>query len=131
MYPLVSTGMGDPVDLSPQGTGYTIISRNNIIVNTQKRTKDPSGTGYGVANYHPETSDFVLENNCLYNNVGGNYKNANSTTDIYVDPLFVNPRNHDYHLKSNSPCIGAGYTSSDSSKEPGENGSQINIGRYS
>jgi hypothetical protein len=39
MYPLVSTGMGDPVDLSPQGTGYTTIIRNNIIVNTQKRTK--------------------------------------------------------------------------------------------
>ena len=130
IYPSVSTGMGDPVDLSPQGVGYTTIIRNNIIVNTQKRTKDPNGTGYGVINYHPETSYFVLENNCLYNNVGGNYKNANSTTDIYVDPLFVNNRNHDYHLKSNSPCIDAGYTSSDSPKKPGENGSQINIGRY-
>ena len=112
------------VDLSPQGTGYTTIVRNNIIVNTQKRTKDPNGTGYGVINYLPETHTFMLENNCLYNNAGGNYKNANSTTDIYVDPLFVNQRKHDYHLKSTSPCIGAGYTSSDSSKEPGNNGNQ-------
>src|SRR5665647_112848 len=130
MYPPNSTGMGDPVDLSPPDEGYTTIARNNIIVNTQKRTKGPSGTGYGVINYLPETHTFVLEKNCLYGNAGENYKNANSTTDIYVDPLFVNQRNHDYHLKSNSPCIGTGYTSSDSSKEPGNNGSQINIGKY-
>src|SRR5664280_566135 len=116
-------------DYSPKG-GYTTTVRNNIIVNTQKRTKDPSGTGYAVINYLPETHNFVLENNCLYNNVGGNYKNANSTTDIYVDHLFINQRKHDYRLKSTSPCIDAGYTSSDSSKEPGNNGSRINIGRY-
>ena len=97
-------------DLSPQGTGYTTIVRNNIIVNTQKRTKDPDGTGYAVINYLPETHTFVLENNCLYNNVAGNYQNCTSTTDIYVDPLFVNQSKHDYHLKPNSPCIGAGYT---------------------
>jgi hypothetical protein len=35
---------GHPV-LEPQGTGYTTIVRNNIIVNTQKRTKNPDGTG--------------------------------------------------------------------------------------
>ena len=58
-----------PSDYSPKG-GYTTIVRNNIIVNTQKRTKDPSGTGYAVINYLPETHTFVLENNCLYNNLG-------------------------------------------------------------
>ncbi|AKB74981.1 hypothetical protein MSLAZ_1720 [Methanosarcina lacustris Z-7289] len=108
MYPSVSTGTGDQVDLSPQGTGYTTIIRNNIIVNTQKRTKDPDGTGYAVINYLPETHTFVLENNCLYNNSAGNYKNANSTTDIYVDPFFVDQKKHDYHLKPNSPCKDAG-----------------------
>ena len=95
------------IDLSPKGTGYTTIVRNNIIANTKERKKDPDGTGYGVINYLPETHTFVLENNCLYNNLGGNYKNANSTTDIYVDPLLVNQ------------TIGAGYnTSSGSSKLP-------------
>ena len=108
MYPSVSTGTSDTVDLSPQGTGYTTIIRNNIIVNTQKRTKDPDGTGYAVINYLPETHTFVLDNNCLYNNVGGNYKNANSTTDIYVAPLFTDLGSHNYHLKSNSPCVAAG-----------------------
>ena len=112
-------------------TGYTTIVRNNIIVNTQKRTKDPNGTGYGVINYLPETHTFVLENNCLYNNIAGNYRNAESTTDIHADPLFADQKNNDYHLKSNSPCTGVGYTLSTTSKGPRENTSQINIGRYS
>jgi hypothetical protein len=99
---------GKSIDLSPAGKGYATTVRNNIIVNTQKRTKNPGGTGYAVINYLPETHSFVLENNCLYNNSAGNYKNANSTTDIYADPLFVDPKKHDYHLKSNSPCIDAG-----------------------
>jgi PKD repeat protein len=87
----------------------------------------------------------VLENNCLYNNTGGNYKNANSTTDIYANPLFVDQKNHNYHLKSkaghwngiswvndsvSSPCIDAGYPLSDYSNEPEPNGDRINIGRF-
>ena len=129
-------------DYSPKG-GYTTAVRNNIIVNTQKRTKDPSGTGYAVINYLPETHNFVQENNCLYNNVGGNYINANKTTDIYVNPLFADQKNHDYHLQSvagrwdgivwvkdrvSSPCIDAGYPSSAYSNEPEPNGNRINIG---
>jgi len=126
-------------------TGYTTIVRNNIIVNTKKRIKDPSGTGYGVANYLTTNHKFVLQNNCLYNNSAGKYKSCTSTIDIYVNPLFADPKNHDYHLKSvagrwtgktwvkdsvSSPCIDAGYASSDYSKEPENNGNRINIGRY-
>jgi hypothetical protein len=129
MYPPTS-GNDSSNDLSPHGNGYTTIVRSNIIVNTQRRSKDPSGTGYGIINYLPETHTFILENNCLYKNGGGNYKNANSTTDIYADPLFVNQRNHDYHLKSTSPCIGAGYVS-ETSKESGSDNKSVNIGRYS
>ena len=140
MYPT-----GYSTDLSPKDTGYTTIVRNNIIVNTLQRTKDPNGTGYGVINYLPETHTFVLENNCLYNNIAGNYRNAKSTSDIHADPLFADQKNHDYHLKStggrwngkrwvkdrvSSPCIDTGYPSSDYSKEPGDNGNRINIGRY-
>jgi len=140
MYPT-----GYATDLSPKGTGYTTIVRNNIITNTLKRAKDPGGTGYGVINYLSGTHEFVLENNCFYNNTAGDYKNANSTTDIHVNPLFVDPKNHDYHLQSvsghwngktwvkdsvSSPCIDAGYPSSDYSNEPEDNGNRINIGRY-
>ncbi|AKB68226.1 hypothetical protein MSMAL_1683 [Methanosarcina mazei LYC] len=77
--------------------------------------------------------------------MGGNYKNANSTTDIYVAPLFADLGSHDYHLKSvagrwngtswvkdstSSPGIDAGAVSSDYSNEPEDNGNRINIGRY-
>ena len=128
---------------SPPG-GYITTLRNNIIINTQKCTKDPSG-GYGVLNYLSLTHKFVLENNCLYNNSAGNYKNCTATADIYVDPLFADPKNHDYHLQSvsgrwngekwikdkvSSPCIDAGCSFSDYSNEPEDNGNRINIGRY-
>jgi len=127
---------------TPKG-GFATIVRNNIIVNTQKRTKDLSGTGYAVINSLPETHNFVLENNCLYNNTGGNYKNADSITSVYANPLFADPKNHDYHLQStagrwnvitwvkdkvSSPCIDAGYRYSDYSNEPQPNGNRINIG---
>jgi hypothetical protein len=140
MYPT-----GDSTNLSPKDTGYTTIVRNNIIVNTLQRTKDPGGTGYGIINYLPETHSFVLENNCLYNNSAGDYRNARSTSDIHVDPRFANENNHEYHLKStggrwngktwvkdtiSSPCIDAGYPGSDYSKEPKNSGGRINIGRY-
>ncbi|HIH74958.1 MAG TPA: hypothetical protein HA306_07205 [Methanosarcina sp.] len=115
MYPsgthIYPTYEGHPV-LEPTGTGYTTIIRNNIIVNTRPRSKDPEGTGYAIVNYLPETHTFILENNCLYNNSAGNYKNCTSTADIYTDPLFVNREKHDYNLKPGSLCTGAGYTSS-------------------
>ncbi|MGB9928481.1 MAG: right-handed parallel beta-helix repeat-containing protein [Methanosarcina sp.] len=87
------------IDLSPKGTGYTTIVRNNIIANTRQRTKDPEGTGYGVINYLPETHTVVLEYNCLYNNYAGDYLNCTSTTDVYLDPALLD-RN-----------FGAGYSS--------------------
>ena len=142
---VVQMSPGDSPNYSPKGNKYTTVVRNNIIVNTMKRTKDPNGTGYGVVNYLPKTHTFVLENNCFYNNAAGDYKNANSTMDIHIDPLFADPGNHDYHLQSvsgrwngetwvkdsmSSPCIDAGYPSSDYSNEPEDNGNRINIGRY-
>jgi hypothetical protein len=145
IYPSFSTGINDPIDLSPKGTGYTTIVRNNIIIKTHKRTKDPDGTGYALINYLPETHTFVLENNCLHKNSAGNYKNCTSTKDIYVDPLFANQKVHDYHLKStggrwngktwvkdfmSSPCIDAGCPYSNYSNEPEPNGNRTNIGRF-
>ncbi len=98
-----------------------------------------------MINKLPETHSFILQNNCLYNNSAGKYKNCTSTSDIYVNPLFVDPKKHDYHLQStsgrwngktwvkdrvSSRCIDAGYLSSDYSNEPEDNGDRINIGRY-
>lgn len=127
----------------PPGSGYTTIVRNNIITNT--RPHPTAGTGIGIYNKLPETHSFIVEYNCLYNNPGGNYVNATSTTDIYADPLFVDRENHDYHLKSqggrwngndwviddvHSPCIDAGHPATFYSLEPLPNGGRINIGLY-
>ncbi|MDQ1276713.1 MAG: hypothetical protein QG610_2291 [Euryarchaeota archaeon] len=129
----------------PSGTGFTTTIRNNIIVNTVPRTTKGTGTGYGIVNCFPKSHNMVLEYNCVYNNAAGNYKNVTHPTDINVDPLFVNSKNGDYHLKSvaghwngtawvndttNSPCIDAGHPSSDYSNEPEDNGDRINIGRH-
>lgn len=131
--------------LASVGSGYTTTVRNNIIVNTLKRTKDPTDTGYAAINYLTDTHTITLEYNCLYNNTGGNYKNASSTTDIYVDPLFADQKNHNYYLISkagrwnginwvidsvSSPCIDAGSPFSDYSNEPVPNGNRINIGPH-
>ncbi|WP_410508104.1 right-handed parallel beta-helix repeat-containing protein [Methanosarcina hadiensis] len=141
------TGPRYNIDFTPEGTdgNYTTIVRNNIITNTLKRKYSPEGTGYGIIDNFPETHNFVLENNCVYKNKGGSYKNAISESDIHENPLFADRKNHDYHLKSSagrwngkawvndrvsSPCIDAGYPSSDYSNEPEDNGDRINIGRY-
>jgi hypothetical protein len=129
----------------PSGSGFTTTIKNNIIVNTVPRNTKGADTGYGVVNCLPKSHKMVLEYNCVYNNEAGNYKNVNHPTDINVDPLFVDSKNGDYHLKSaaghwdgtkwvkdsmSSPCIDAGDPSSDYSNEPENNGDRINIGRY-
>ncbi len=126
------------------GSGYVITARNNIITNTQSSLAQ--GNGVGVSNFLKDTHSFVLQNNCFYNNSGGNYSNVSAGLgDIQSDPQYADRNNHDYHLKSksgrwngvewvndgvSSPCIDAGYPLSDYSNEPEPNGNRINIGLY-
>jgi Disaggregatase related len=127
---------------APEGSGYVITVRNNIITNT--RTSAGVGNGSGICNLLADTHSFVLQNNCFYNNTGGNYVDVQaSPSDIAADPQYADRDKHDYHLKSNagrwngscwvndnisSPCIDAGDPSSDYSNEPESNGNRINIG---
>ncbi|AKB83101.1 cell surface protein [Methanosarcina barkeri 3] len=126
------------------GSGYVITARNNIITNIQSSLAQ--GNGVGVANFLKDTHSFVLQNNCFYNNSGGNYSYVDAGLgDIQSDPQYADRNNRDYHLKSksgrwngiewvndgvNSPCIDAGYPLSDYSNEPEPNGNRINIGLY-
>ncbi len=126
------------------GSGYVITARNNIITNIQSSLAQ--GNGVGISNFLKDTHSFVLQNNCFYNNSGGNYSYVDAGLgDIQSDPQYADRNNHDYHLKSkagrwngiewindgvNSPCIDAGYPLSDYSNEPEPNGKRINIGRY-
>ncbi|RLI99161.1 MAG: hypothetical protein DRP08_07515, partial [Candidatus Aenigmatarchaeota archaeon] len=82
----------------------------------------------------------------LYNNTLGNYNGVSAGEgDISVDPLFADPDNGDFHLKSQygrwngsvwviddvtSPCIDAGDPEDDYSNEPEPNGGRINLGAY-
>jgi len=129
-----------------------------IISNTLYRNS------YGILGANPTLAS-VIKNNIIvsnsygiygsgadeigYNDVWGNTK-ANyeggitpAPTDISVNPLFADPENFDFHLKSEagrwngtgwvideatSPCIDAGDPASDSSYEP--NGNRINLGAY-
>ncbi len=65
------------------GSGYTTIVKNNIIINTQ--SSPTAGKGYAVYNKLKNTHSFILENNCLSSNAGGNYLGVNSTSDTEAD----------------------------------------------
>jgi predicted outer membrane repeat protein len=79
-----------------------------------------------------------------YSNIQGGFQGDGN---IDVDPLFADPNNGDYHLKSQagrwdpndgrwtiddvtSPCIDTGDPRSDCSAEPEPNGGRINMGAY-
>lgn len=148
----------ESINLQSQGTSgkYDVYVRNNIITNTQKRKGNDGGTpgagdysqsGQGIINYSPSEGDLRLENNLVYGNVGGDYKNVSSSSDIHTDPLYADSANGDYHIKSqagrwdpkakswvadsvSSPAIDGGLISSAYTNEPEDNGDRINIGRY-
>ena len=60
------------------GTGYRTLVRNNIIINVSDTA---------LNNRAPGVHTFVSDNNLFYNN-RVDYAHANSSTDLYTDPLF-------------------------------------------
>jgi len=106
---VVCMGMKDTATSCVKVSTYV---RNNIITNTLKRKYMPEGTGVGIHNRYSSTHKMSVNNNCVYGNVSGNYKNVTSASDINKDPIFTDRSKHDYSLKSNSPCIKAGTGSS-------------------
>ncbi|WP_082107641.1 disaggregatase related repeat-containing protein [Methanosarcina sp. 1.H.A.2.2] len=129
---------------APSGSGFVLTIRNNIITNS--RSSSAGGSGYAVNNELKGTHSFALQNNCFYGNAGGEYKNVQaSSSDIKADPQYADRNSRDYHLKSkagrwdgngwitdstSSSCIDTGYSSSDYSAEPQDNGGRINIGAF-
>lgn len=114
----------------------SVMIKNNIITNNNDT---------GILKASSSNVIFYLS----YNNVWGNTDDyvgiSPGAGDISLDPLFANPANGDFHLKStagrwaenrwitddeDSPCIDAGKPSSDYSREPDPNGRRINIGTY-
>ncbi|RLE40399.1 hypothetical protein DRJ16_07190, partial [Candidatus Woesearchaeota archaeon] len=111
--------------------GWPVTVKNNIIVNNK---------GAGIRN------GTNISYNDVWNNTGGNYINCSAGTgDISTDPLFADPENGDFHLKSQygrwngsawvkdnvtSPCIDAGDPTDDYSNEPDYPNGRINLGAY-
>lgn len=102
----------------PTGSRYETIVRNNIIAHTLAAPPADSVwgksgwltpvSGYALNNYLSDTHAFLVEHNCLFNNLQGDYSKASSTLDLHVDPLLVDPENRDFHLRPDSPCRRAG-----------------------
>lgn len=90
---------------SAPGSGYTTIVKNNIIINTQP--SPGAGKGYAIYNKLRKTHSFILENNCLSNNAGGNYVDANSTSDVEFDPGFMDQLSKNESMRKNFPWIEA------------------------
>jgi hypothetical protein len=88
-------------EFTASGSGYTTVVKNNIIVNTQPSRK--AGEGYAIFNELNNTHSFILENNCLSNNTGGNYIYADSTSDIEFDSGFVEQVSKSESLQKDFP----------------------------
>lgn len=79
-----------------------------------------------------------LRNNCVYGNGGYNYSGLTDPTgmngNISLDPRLAGPASGDLHIRSDSPCIGAGNNSDvpegwlDMDGQPRREGSVVDIG---
>jgi hypothetical protein len=84
------------VDLGPAGSPAITLT-NNIIV----------GHLIGIRNQNTSQSPALVTNDVWKNDT--NYKGVlTGTTDIHVDPEFVDHIGGDYHLADDSPLIDAG-----------------------
>ncbi len=82
--------------------------RNNIIVKNGVYGIDAAGFG----DFKPGNPK--VSYNDVWGNESDNYTGLSKPgTDISVDPLFVDSGSGDYHLKPNSPCLGAADDGSD------------------
>ena len=102
---------------------------NNIFINNHA-TEENGSAVCGPELF--EGSPF-LSYNCFWNNTGGDFNvsfNESDIGNIFVDPLFIDPANMDFHLNECSYCIDSGHPDSDFSEEPEPNGCRINMGMY-
>jgi len=112
------------------------------------------GNTYGIEAYADSEPD--ISNTILWNNTDGDLFGCRARYscverggegNITADPMFVDPDNGDYHIRSErgrywpehdiwvldkvtSPCVDRGDPYADTSNEPMPNGGRINIGAY-
>jgi len=120
--------------------------RNNIVVNNGEAGINSAQNIIVDEDGVKTVTGQDIEYNDVWNNSGGNYVDCDpGDNDISTDPLFADPDNSDFHLKSQagrwngtawvkddetSPCIDAGDPNSTYSNENYPHGQRINMGAY-
>jgi len=134
---------------SPTGIFCTASSptiRNVTVVNNQYGIEAYAGSEPNLSNcifWHNSNADLLGCQAC-YSCIE---RGGEGPGNLSLDPMFADPNNGDFHLKSErgrywpthdvwvldkftSPCIDAGDPNTDHSAEPKPNGSRINMGAY-
>lgn len=78
--------------------------KNNIITLTKVSLAPGVVSGCGIADLTDGRYTVAVNGNCQYGNKLNHYK-VNYTNGISADPLFVDPKNGNYHCRVNSPCV--------------------------
>jgi len=89
------TGSGAAIDITSSSSGDLKLTNNIVVSHTIGIRKDGS-------------QSVILVTNDVWGNTT-NYSGLSAgSTDIHIDPQFVDPASEDYHLTSDSQCIDAG-----------------------
>jgi parallel beta-helix repeat protein len=100
-----------PLGISLENCPHATV-KNNIVYNQG---------GYAIYLKGSTYTGLDIGYNCIYNSDGSTPKvssGAQQPTDLWkINPLFVNQASRDYHLQPNSPCIDAGASISDNTRD--------------
>ncbi|MFH1126827.1 MAG: hypothetical protein V1718_01825 [archaeon] len=127
------------------GDAIRVNNNENSII-TVKNSILEKGSGYGI--YGSGNINWDVSYNVIHGFASGPYGGnaAEDIDNIYVDPLFANPANNDFHLQSPydrwsgagwvttdtavSPAIDKGDPASSYANEMAPNGGRVNMGYY-
>lgn len=104
----ISESLGYGIKVGPYDVSSTYKNnasiKNNIITLTKPSLAPGLMSGCGIADLTGGRYTVFVDGNCQYGNKMNHYK-VNYTNGISADPLFIDPKNGNYHLRVGSPCV--------------------------